>query len=215
MPKQVDAVRRRAQIAALVVVIQREGAGGATVRRVSEAGGFSVGVITHYFRDKDELVACAFEWLAGQSFDELDRAMADVPAGVARLRAALAFMVPQAGTSSYPAVWLSLWSGAMHNEALATVHRSYYRRWRRVLETAIREAVARRQVPAPPRLRDTVDLLAAGIDGLWLAVTFEGSRFGASRRRRLVAGLLDAVLSPGASAAARSAPARTPARKRR
>jgi hypothetical protein len=103
----------------------------------------------------------------------------------------------------------------MHNEALATVHRSYYRRWRRVLETAIREAVARRQVPAPPRLRDTVDLLAAGIDGLWLAVTFEGSRFGASRRRRLVAGLLDAVLSPGASAAARSAPARTPARKRR
>jgi AcrR family transcriptional regulator len=216
MPKQVDAVRRRAQIAALVVdVIQREGAGGATVRRVSEAGGFSVGVITHYFRDKDELVACAFEWLAGQSFDELERAMAGVPAGVARLRAALAFMVPQAGTSSYPAVWLSLWSGAMHNESLATVHRRYYRRWRRILETAIREAVALRQVPAPPRLRDTVDLLAAGIDGLWLAVTFEGSRFGASRRRRLVTELLDAVLSPVASAAVRSARARIPSRKRR
>jgi AcrR family transcriptional regulator len=216
MPRQVDTVRRRAQIAALVVdVIQREGASGATVRRVSEAGGFSVGVITHYFRDKDELIACAFEWLAGQSFEELGRALAGVPAGVPRLRAALAFMVPQAGTLSYPAVWLSLWSGAMHNETLAAVHRRYYRRWRRVLEAAVREAVALRQVPAPLRLRDTVDLLAAGVDGLWLAVTFERSRFGAGRRRRLVEELLDAVLSPDASAAARSARARTPARTRR
>src|SRR5512137_714818 len=105
MPKQVDSARRRSQIASLVVdVIQREGAGSATVRRVSEAGGFSIGVITHYFRDKDELVACAFEWLAGQSFAELDRALAGVPAGVPRLRAALDFMVPHTGTSSYPAV---------------------------------------------------------------------------------------------------------------
>jgi hypothetical protein len=39
-----------------------------------------------------------------------------------------------------------------------------------------------------------VDLLAAGVDGLWLAVTFEGRRFIGARRKRLVSDLLSAVL---------------------
>ena len=144
MPKRVDAGQRRAEIAALVVdVIQREGAASATVRRVSEEGGFSIGVITHYFRDKDELIACAFDWLAERSFAELDTTLAQAGPGLARLRAALEFMVPRQGESSFPAVWLSLWSGAMHNPGLADVHRRYYSRWRRILGQCMTEAARR------------------------------------------------------------------------
>lgn len=216
MPRQVDAGRRRADIAALVVdVIQREGAASATVRRVSEVGGFSVGVITHYFRDKDELIACAFEWLAERSFGHLDEALGRARPGVARLRAALEFMVPLASEHSFPAVWLSLWSGAMHNPGLARVHRRYYGRWRRILRQCLDEAVQLGEVPAPESPADTVDLLAAGVDGLWLAVTFEGGRFSGPRRRRLAAQLLAAVVSPSASSAVRRAPRRTAGRKPR
>jgi AcrR family transcriptional regulator len=216
MPKRVDAGLRRAAIAALVVdVIQREGAASATVRRVSAAGGFSVGVITHYFRDKDELIASAFEWLASRSFGQLDRDLAEVPRGLAALRAALEFMVPQAEGHSFPAVWLSLWSAAMHNPALADVHRRYYRRWRRVLFRCLTDAVARGETSVPQRMVDVVDLLAAGVDGLWLAVTFEGDRFSGPRRKRLLAQLMAAALSPSASGAAPHARARTPVRRPR
>jgi AcrR family transcriptional regulator len=195
MPKQVDHDQRRTTIAALVVdVIQGEGAGSATVRRVSQEGGFSAGVITHYFRDKDELIASAFEWLAAQSFAALETALAADAPGLARLRAALEFMVPLTGARSFPAVWLSLWSGAMHNPRLAHVHRRYYERWRRILARAPRDAVARREVPLPADVGDTVDLLVAGVDGLWIAITFEARRFSSARRRRLVANLLAAVL---------------------
>jgi len=196
MPKQVDHDRRRADIAALVVeVIQREGAESATVRRVSHEGGFSVGVITHYFRDKDELIASAFDWLAGESFTSLDATLANAAPGMARLRAALEFMVPLTGARSFPAVWLSLWSGAMHSPALARVHRRYYARWRRILGRCLAEAARRREVRRPRCARDAVDLLAAGIDGLWLAVTFESGRFSGARRKRLVSNLLAAVLA--------------------
>jgi AcrR family transcriptional regulator len=216
MPKRVDAGLRRAAIAALVVdVIQREGAASATVRRVSQAGGFSIGVITHYFRDKDELIACAFEWLASRSFDELDRVLAKVPPGLAALRAALEFMVPQAEGSSFPAVWLSLWSAAMHNPALASVHRRYYRRWRCLLQQCLTDAIERGEATVPQRMVDVVDLLAAGVDGLWLAVTFEGDRFSRPRRKRLLAQLMAATLSPSASGAAPRARARTPVRRLR
>ena len=195
MPKQVDHEQRRADIAALAVeVIQREGAASATVRRISDQGGFSMGVITHYFRDKDELIASAFEWLAGESFAALETTLAGAQPGLARLRAALEFMVPHSGARSFPAVWLSLWSGAMHSAALAQVHRRYYQRWRRILARALAEAVRQHEVPASSAARDTVDLLAAGVDGLWLAVTFEGPRFSGARRKRLVAHLLSAVL---------------------
>jgi AcrR family transcriptional regulator len=216
MPRRVDAGERRAGIAALVVdVIQREGAASATVRRVSEAGGFSIGVITHYFSDKDELIAFAFDWLAEQSFAQLDRSLAAAAPGLPRLQAALEFMVPLAQERSFPAVWLSLWSGAMHNPRLAAVHRRYYGRWRRILAQCLAEAAGRGEITAPGNTTDTIDLLAAGVDGLWLAVTFEGKRFSGSRRRRLVAQLLQALVRSGASAAAPRARGRIPARTRR
>ena len=216
MPKRVDAGQRRAEIAALVVdVIQREGAASATVRRVSEAGGFSIGVITHYFRDKDELIACAFDWLAERSFAELDKTLARAEPGLPRLRAALEFMVPRQGDSSFPAVWLSLWSGAMHNPGLADVHRGYYSRWRRILGQCMTEAASRREIELPMVLADAIDLLAAGVDGLWLAVTFEGGRFSGPRRRRLVSQLVTSVVRPSASAAAQCARSSTRARRPR
>ncbi len=213
MPRQVDAGQRRAEIAALVVdVIQREGAASATVRRVSEAGGFSSGVITHYFHDKDELIACAFDWLALQSFQQLAAALARAKPGLPRLRAALDFMVPLEREHTYPAVWLSLWSSAMHNPQLAHVHRQYYGRWRRILAQCLDEAVQREEVAAPAGAADTVDLLAAGVDGLWIAVTFEGARFSGARRRRLVGQLMTALVRPGVSGAGPHARARTRAR---
>lgn len=216
MPRQVDVGERRAGIAALVVdVIQREGAASATVRRVSEAGGFSIGVITHYFSDKDELIAFAFDWLAEQSFAQLDQSLAATEPGLARLRAALQFMVPLAQERSFPAVWLSLWSAAMHNPQLAAVHRGYYGRWRRILAQCLGEAARRGEIEALQHPQDTVDLLAAGVDGLWLAVTFEGKRFSGPRRRALVARLLGALVRSDVSAAVPRARGRTPARKRR
>ena len=203
MPRIVDHARRREEIARLAVqLIQDEGSESATVRRIAQAGGFSIGVLTHYFRDKDELVAFAFQWLARQSFAELDAALAAQPPGRARLRTALEFMVPAAGTRSFTAVWLSLWGGATRNPSLARVHREYYARWRRCLRRCMAEAARRGELAPPRSTRDAIDLLVAGIDGLWIGATFEPARYSTRRRRLLVAQLLAAVLAAGEPAAA-------------
>ncbi len=195
MPRIVDHVRRREEIAQLAVrVIQQEGAEHATVRRIARAGGFSIGVLTHYFRDKDELVAFAFQWVARQSFTALDAALAAAPPGLARLRTALEFMVPTASTPSFFRVWLSLWGGAMHDPDLARVHRDYYARWRRRIRRHLDDAVRRREITAPRSRRDATDLLTAAVDGFWIGGTFEPGRFPLGRRRALVAQLLTTVL---------------------
>jgi AcrR family transcriptional regulator len=195
MPRIVDHDRRREEIARLAVrVIQQEGAESATVRRIARVGGFSIGVLTHYFRDKDELVGFAFEWLARQSFADLDAAVADARPGLTRLRTALEFMVPATAAPSFIRVWLSLWGGAMHNPALARIHRAYYARWRRYLRRYLAEAVARGEITAPRSLHDATDLLTAAVDGYWIGATFEPGRFPPRRRRVLVAQLLATVL---------------------
>ncbi len=195
MPRIVDHDRRREEIARLAVrVIQQEGAESATVRRIARVGGFSIGVLTHYFRDKDELVGFAFQWLARQSFADLDAAVAGARPGLTRLRTALEFMVPATATPSFIRVWLSLWGGAMHNPALARIHRDYYVRWRRYLRRYLSEAVSRGEIAAPRSLRDATDLLTAAVDGYWIGATFEPRRFPPRRRRALVLQLLATVL---------------------
>lgn len=197
VPRIVDHVRRREDLARLVVgIVQREGAEHATVRRIAKVGGFSSGVLTHYFRDKDELIGFAFRWVAGETFHGLEQAVAAAAPGLPRLRAALEFMVPATTEPSFTRVWLSLWGGAMGNPALARVHREYYARWRRYLRRFLDEAVRRGQVAAPASPRDATDLLATAIDGLWIGASFEPSRYPLRRRRALVAQLLRAVLGP-------------------
>jgi AcrR family transcriptional regulator len=199
MPRIVDHDRRREEIARLAVrVIQQDGAECATVRRIARVGGFSIGVLTHYFRDKDELVGFAFQWVARQIFADLDAAVAGAAPGLTRLRAALEFMVPTTAMPSFIRVWLSLWGGAMHNPALARIHRDYYVRWRRYLRRYLVEAVQRGEITAPRSLRDATDLLTAAVDGHWIGATFEPRRFPRRRRRALVEQLLDAVLDQDA-----------------
>ena len=88
MPKIVDHDRRREEIAELTVgVIRSEGAGSATIRRIAAEGGFSIGMLGHYFKDKDDLVAFAFGWMAKRTFKDLDTVVADASPGLGRLRA--------------------------------------------------------------------------------------------------------------------------------
>ena len=196
MPRIVDHVRRREEIARLAVrVVQREGAEQATVRRIAKVGGFSIGVLTHYFKDKDELIAFAFQWVAREWFAELDTALAAATPGMQRLRTALEFMVPTTAAPSFIRLWLSLWGGAMHNPVLARVHREYYSRWRAHLRRHLAEAVRRGEMAAPRSTRDAIDLLTAGIDGIWIGSTFESARFPIRRRRQLVAQLLESVVA--------------------
>jgi AcrR family transcriptional regulator len=60
MPKIVDHDERRKHIAhAVLGVVAREGVRGVTVRHVAEEAGCSVGVLSHYFEDKQALLVAA------------------------------------------------------------------------------------------------------------------------------------------------------------
>jgi AcrR family transcriptional regulator len=194
MPKIVDHDRRREEIAALTLaVIRSVGLENASIRTIARHGRISMGVLSHYFNSKDELVGFSFAWLAQRTFAELEVLLAASPPGLARLRTALGYMLPAAGQSQDFALWMTLWGRAVSNASLARQHRAYYARWRRCVRGFLREAQRLGEVPARLSLADATDLLVATVDGLWIDCMMEPRRFGAARRRALLERLLDLV----------------------
>ncbi|MGO1052816.1 TetR/AcrR family transcriptional regulator [Crossiella sp. CA198] len=62
MPKVVDREARRRQVAEAVwQVVRAHGPGGATMRRVADAAGMSIGLVQHYFSSKEEMERFALE----------------------------------------------------------------------------------------------------------------------------------------------------------
>src|SRR6185437_5984298 len=60
---------RRIEVArAAVHSIARSGLDGTALRAVADEGGWSVGVVQHYFRTKTELLVAAVEYLAERSY---------------------------------------------------------------------------------------------------------------------------------------------------
>jgi TetR/AcrR family transcriptional repressor of bet genes len=204
MPKIVDPDRRREEIAVLTLdVIRSVGIDRASIRGIAERGGVSMSVLTHYFRNKDDLVSFAFRWLSDQTFAELDLMLATRPAGLARLEAALDAMFPRSGETTTMALWTSVWDRATRNPAFAREHRAYYARWRSYVTTFLSDAVARRQVPRDLCIADVTDLLVAAVDGLWIASALEPKRFAGTRRRAVLARLVDGLTERGTIARTR------------
>jgi TetR/AcrR family transcriptional repressor of bet genes len=76
MPKQVDQRARRRQIVdAVWSVIADRGLDAVSLRHVAAAAGVSVGLVQHYFSDKDEMVLYALESLTEQVGARLARGM--------------------------------------------------------------------------------------------------------------------------------------------
>jgi len=199
MPKIVDHARRREEIARLTVqVIQSGGIDAATIRSIARRGGFSSGVLTHYFTNKDELIAFAFRWLAERSFADLNRLLKAAAPGAERLRAALEFMVPKAGASTGVAVWVTLWERSLRNPRLAREHSAYYRRWRACVRRLVGELVQRGEALPGLKVADATELLVSAADGLFIAAAFEPQRFSHARRRALLRALVGTVArAPG------------------
>ena len=187
MPKIVDHDRRRKEIAMLTLQVMRtEGVENASIRGIAQRGGLSMGVLTHYFKTKDELVVFTFRWLAEHTFRQLDQLLAQPGPGLARLEAAMESQLPKASEPAALALWMNLWGSAVRNPAFAREHRDYYRRWRAYVNRFLQSAVDLGEVKLRLDLGAATDLLVAAVDGLWIAMTLEPRRFSKLQRRKLL-----------------------------
>ncbi len=194
MPKIIDREERRAAIAgATLRVIGRVGVNGATVRAIAAEGGFSSGTLAHYFRDKDDVVSFAFEWIAQRDSDRIEQRIAKARTALERLRISLDQLVLDPTEPGGVATSIGFWSAAIGNETLVAIYERNYERWRNYIRRFLKEAIASGEIKKRIPLEDAVDLMISTIDGLCISMALGPARFSARRLRHLVDQLIESM----------------------
>lgn len=167
MPKVVDHDQRRQEVLdAAWRVICRAGIDRATVREIAAELDSSTGTVSHYFRDKDQILLSALQYCAAQTGERM-LAVLERSAGLAALRAVLLEALPLDDRRRAEwSVWLAFWARGLTMAAYRTEQQQRYAEYQALIEHALRGAVDSDELSDTVNLADEAVRLIANIDGL-------------------------------------------------
>ncbi|HMP55060.1 MAG TPA: TetR family transcriptional regulator C-terminal domain-containing protein [Novosphingobium sp.] len=191
----IDHDQRRATIAQLTIdLVAREGIEAATIRRIAASAGFSTTAVTHYFADKQDLLAWAYQVLASEGEWRFEAARRDNPDDPV---AALMTMVPWCPVNVRRwKAYLAFWDQAARDAELAGLltHSTQ-------AGLALMRGLLCAQAPGsdPARIDRAVEMLNAVIQGMALQMLVDPAAWSPERVRVMLGDAL-AMVSPGAAA---------------
>ncbi len=166
---RMSAESRRASIVDAALAVAREkGLAGTTVRDVARAMGTSSGLIHHYFDSMDDVLAAAFERVAGDDLDQTAVLLAQAGDPLAELAEFLRSYGPVDHNWAFQ-LWLDAWAEAARRPALRTVSRRLNLAWAALLERTIRAGVADGSFKSDDPVGSAWRILSV-VDGLALQV---------------------------------------------
>lgn len=186
--------RREEIVEAAWRVIEREGLAGADLREIAGEAGYTTGVITHYFRDKRELMTSAFGLLVDRSTSRMAQALAE-----AGLMEALAQVLPlDEERRRETTVWLALVSASLTDPQLAEELKLRYRQAREAMLPVFRTSLEEVPGEDPEEIGDE---LLAMVDGITVDALSDPERYPPGRQLALLRrALIRLGLPAGASA---------------
>jgi AcrR family transcriptional regulator len=169
MPKVVDHEERRAELARAVWrVALREGLEEATLREIAAEAGWSTGVLSHYFGDKDDLIRFAFRLVVERASARFEAA-AEAEEPVERIRGALAETLPLDDERRAEArVWLAFLGRSLTHPGLAEDRGAFYAIWRKALAGLLEDGRSRGTLRSGLDPDREATALIALVDGLAL-----------------------------------------------
>ncbi|KAB8315950.1 TetR family transcriptional regulator [Tolypothrix campylonemoides VB511288] len=176
-------------------VIVREGLDRTSMRAIAQELGSSTGVVTHYFRDKDELMLFALERVFEKLFKDME-ASAQGRQGLERLEQIILAALPTSaeGVPGWQ-VWIAFLGYAIGRENLVQEHRKRYDS----LYQMICQELA--DLQAAKLIRDDLDLtleanaLIALVDGIGTGVVINPKQFLKEQQQYLVRRYLNTLLA--------------------
>ncbi len=134
-------LRKANLIEATLVCLKRHGFQGASIRKISAEAGVSVGLISHHYSGKDELVAEAYMAITGRVMTLLRDAM-EQAAPNARERLSAFFRGSFSAELLDPQLidaWLAFWGAVKTAEAINQAHDHSYGEYRGILRKVLAE----------------------------------------------------------------------------
>jgi AcrR family transcriptional regulator len=188
--------QRRAELIEVTArEIARVGLERVTLRDIARAGGWTTGIVSHYFVDKRELMIATFRSRADRARERIDAA---VSAGVAALPAIVEAALPlDAERVASWKVWLAFWGVAIGDDELSAIQLERHRTFKAAIEAAFRAEQDAGRFGGADAGREALRLVAV-LDGIALQAIFEPERWPAEEQLAMVGAHL-AQLEPAPS----------------
>ncbi|TDL38132.1 TetR/AcrR family transcriptional regulator [Kocuria rosea] len=167
MPKVVNHEARRREIIDVVWrLIATDGLEAVTTRRIAEASGYANGVLLYYFKNKDEVITAAFEYVFDATNARVDAICPD-RYGLPGLRMLCLEVMPLDHTRYLEArIVIAFWQQALSSPERSVLFRERMLQWREEMSTRLEQARIDGDVSADVDIAATVDELMAMLMGL-------------------------------------------------
>jgi transcriptional repressor BetI len=160
---RIEDLRRRELIEAAHRVFMQHGLGGMTTKRICEAAGMSPGILSYYFKGKDDVLFAMVRLNNRLLMEAVASGLAASSTRWQRLEAIIAGNFPEGlFEPNISNAWLSVCSASATNPRFARLQRIFYARLQSNLASAFRGVLPE------ARFRQVSMALGSMIDGLWL-----------------------------------------------
>ena len=184
-------VRKTLVLEAAARLIADEGLLAATMRRIAEAAGISLGTLTHHFESIDDLLAQALE-LASIQFTEALLAKGANGTGLVRLHALCRAVLPDdVATVRQWRLWIQFWSRAVYDPELTRMHDKRYRAWHATVEEVIQSGIDDGSLRSNLHKQEATRHLVALVDGVCFQVALEGGGMTPAQGLRIIKRVVD------------------------
>jgi AcrR family transcriptional regulator len=187
MPKKVDHEARREELVlAAWRVIAARGIDEVTIREIARESGYSSGVLAHYFKNKDDLLAHALR-LSHTRIRKRYDAEVETPVAADALKAVLLDNLPlEEQRDLETRIEMSFWARSLRNEALNEIQQEEAETLRKLLRSLIENAQADDAIGSDHDRELVLNLLGALIDGISLHALLYPERMTAKRQAKLM-----------------------------
>lgn len=195
MPKVVDSGERRAVlIDATSRQIAERGLAHVTLRSIARVGGWSTGIVTHYFADKHELLMATFRERADRARRDIERSVA---AGTPLLDAVIDAALPLDDVRTIDwRVYLSYMGAAIGEPELAELLLARHERFAATLTEAIAAAISDGRLRSGLDPHHEASRLLAVLNGLATQAVLMPDQWPPATQRRVVADHLLTISNP-------------------
>ncbi len=187
---------RRVEVAkAAWGVIVREGLDRASMRAIAQELGSSTGVVTHYFRDKEELILFALEQVFENVLEDM-KACAKGQQGIDRLKQMIFVALPLKIVDKDDwKVWVAFLGYSIGREHLVQEHRKRYDLLRQIIYQELADLQTANLIQADLDLTLEANALIALVDGIGTGAVICPEQFSAEQQQYLVQRHINALLA--------------------
>lgn len=184
MPKVVDHdERRQAFAAATARTIGTYGIESVTMTRVAKAAGVTTGSLTHYFKDKDEIILAALEWANGAMHRRAEEA---IQRGDDAITVLMSVLPTDRARLAEWRTWIVFGDRATRSSRLMKAKRATYRAWSDLLARGFREQQDRGELSSDLDLELEAESMVVLVAGLGDLAAGDPKSWPASRQRAVL-----------------------------